>query len=147
MLGLRLSCSAACNGSPLPNTLHLNTFVAVDKDLHIGLTLLFFFFFLVGDEETLFFHINTSYWFQQIPCTYDMNTCTLFHPPLSSSQNLLFSLQPAKILPRYFSHSKGGQTFFIKKPDSKYFSFCSPCSLCCNHSTLLQRGSSHTVRK
>lgn len=106
-----LSCPAACNGSLLPNTLDINTFVAVDKDLHIGLTL--FFFFL---EHCSFFHINTSYWFQQIPCTHDMNThpSILFHPPLSSSENLLFLHQPTKVLPQSVLYSRGGQTFSIK---------------------------------
>lgn len=126
-----LSCLTTYNGSLLPNTLGLNTFVAVDKD---PTQLSHFFFFSFW---TLVFHLNT-YWFQQVPHTYDMDThlSILVHPPLSSSQSLLFLLQPTKILPSMDSLQQGWANFFYKKPDSKHFSFSCLCGLCHNYSTL-----------
>lgn len=112
MSGPCLSCSTARNGSLSPNTLDLNTFVAANKELPIGLTP------LKKNKQkkpTLFLHLST-YWFQQIPCTHDRNThlSILFHPPLSSSQNLLFLLQPTRILPWWILYSRSGQPSSIK---------------------------------
>jgi len=105
-----LSCLTTYNGSLLPNTLGLNTFVAVVKD-PTQLSHFFFFF----SFWTLVFYLNT-YWFQQIPHTYDMGThlSILIHPPLSSSQSLLFLLQPKRYYHRWIPYSRGGQTFSIK---------------------------------
>lgn len=108
MSGPCLSCSTARNGSLSPNTLDLNTVVAADKELSIRLTPLFF-----------LNHYSCTwalYWFQQIPCTHDRNThlSILFHPPLSSSQNLLFLLQPTRILPWWIPYSRSGQPSCIK---------------------------------
>lgn len=85
MSGPCLSCSTARNGSLSPNTLDLNAFVAVAKELPIGLNLLFFLNTILAPEHFLL-----------IPCTHDKNThlSIRFHLPLSSSPNF-FVLTPA----------------------------------------------------
>lgn len=109
MLCMCLSCSTACNGSLLPNTLALNTFVAMDKDLHGGSTLLsqtFFFFFF----WTPVFYINIG--FSRF-LTHDMGVHLSFHihPPLSTFQSLLFFFQPTKVRPSMDSITEVGKLF------------------------------------
>ena len=107
-----LSCPTACNGSLLPSTLDLNTCVAADKELHIGLTLLFFFLnTILAPEHFLLVSADSLHiW---VPA---FSFLFLAHKPF-------FVLAATRVIPRWIPYSRGGQPSSIKSQTGNTLAF------------------------